>query len=68
VLVGKPEGKIQLGRPGHRWEAILKWTLKMWIGDVYLIDLAVSFYEGGNETSSATKCGNFFTGLGLVFC
>jgi hypothetical protein len=22
ILVGKPEGKRQLGRPGHRWEGM----------------------------------------------
>jgi hypothetical protein len=24
ILVGKPEGKIALGRPRHRWEDIIK--------------------------------------------
>jgi hypothetical protein len=26
ILVGKPEGKKQLGRPRRGWEKILKWT------------------------------------------
>jgi len=28
VLVGKPEGKRQFGRPGHRWEANIKMDLQ----------------------------------------
>jgi hypothetical protein len=28
VLVGKPEGKIPLGRPRHRWEDNIKLDLK----------------------------------------
>jgi hypothetical protein len=28
VLVGKPEGKIPLGRPGHRWEDGIKMDLR----------------------------------------
>jgi hypothetical protein len=27
VLVGKPEGKGPLGRPGHNWLIILKWIV-----------------------------------------
>ena len=27
-LIGKPEGKVQLGRPRHGWQVILKWVLK----------------------------------------
>ena len=26
ILTGKPTGKRPLGRPRHRWEAILEWT------------------------------------------
>jgi hypothetical protein len=32
VLVGKPEGKRQLGRPRHRWED----GIRMEIGDVWI--------------------------------
>jgi hypothetical protein len=28
VLVGKPEGKIALGRPRHRWEDNIKMDLQ----------------------------------------
>jgi hypothetical protein len=28
VLVGKPEGKRPLGRPGHRWEDHIKMDLQ----------------------------------------
>jgi hypothetical protein len=27
VLVGRPEGKRPLGRPKHRWEDNINWTL-----------------------------------------
>jgi len=30
VLVGKPEGKIPLGRPRRRWIIILKWIFRKW--------------------------------------
>jgi hypothetical protein len=41
VLVGKPEGKRQLGRPGHRWEYNVKANLKVlyeirWAGFIWL--------------------------------
>jgi hypothetical protein len=28
ILVGKPEGKRLLGRPGHRWEDNIKMDLR----------------------------------------
>jgi hypothetical protein len=28
VLVGRPEGKRPLGRPGMRWEDNIKWLFK----------------------------------------
>jgi hypothetical protein len=33
VLVGKPEGKRPLGRPGRRWEDNIKIDLREWEGD-----------------------------------
>jgi hypothetical protein len=32
VLVGKPEGKITLGRPRHRWEDNIKMDLQEVVG------------------------------------
>jgi hypothetical protein len=32
LLVGKPEGKRPLRRPGHRWWIILGWILERWDG------------------------------------
>jgi hypothetical protein len=29
ILVGKSEIKIPLGRPGRRWEIMLRWILQM---------------------------------------
>jgi len=41
VLVGKPEGKRQLGRPRHRWENNIKLDLQeVGCGGVDWIDLA----------------------------
>jgi hypothetical protein len=39
VLVGKPEGKRPLGRPGLDGRMILKWTFWNWGGGLDLIDL-----------------------------
>ena len=65
VLVGKPEGKRQLGRPRPRWEDNIKmdlqevgwgtWTELIWLR----IEQVVGFCESGNEPSSSMKCGEF---------
>ena len=31
VLVGKPEGKIPLGRPRHRWDCNIKMDLQVMV-------------------------------------
>jgi hypothetical protein len=43
VLVRKPEGKRLLGRPGRRWENILNWILKPYVGSV------CGLYSSGSE-------------------
>jgi len=63
VLVGKPEGKRPLGRPGRRWEDNIKMDFrKVGCG----LDRAGSGYgqvastcECGEETSGYIKCGEF---------
>jgi hypothetical protein len=41
-LVGKPERKIPLGRPWHRWEdnikmdLLRKWDVRAWTGSIWL--------------------------------
>jgi len=40
VLVGKPEGKRPLGRPGHRWEDNIKMDLQEVGGGIDWIELA----------------------------
>jgi len=40
VLVGKPEGKRPLGRPGVDGRIILKWTFRNWGGSMDWIALA----------------------------
>jgi hypothetical protein len=30
ILVGRPEGKIPLGKLRRRWEDNIKWALKKW--------------------------------------
>jgi hypothetical protein len=63
LLVGKPEGKRQLGRPKHRWTDNIKMDLLEiglsvldWIGlaqDRYSCE---SSCERGNEPSGSIKC------------
>jgi len=39
VLVGKPEGKRPLGKPGHTWEdnrIFRKWDVGLWSGSSWL--------------------------------
>jgi len=46
VLVGKPEGKRQLGRPRLRWEDNIKMDLQVvGCGGMYWIDLAQDRYR-----------------------
>ena len=41
VLVGKPEGKVTLRRPKHRWEVNIKMNLQeVGCGSMYWIDLS----------------------------
>jgi hypothetical protein len=40
-LVGKHEGKKQLGRPRRRRKEILKWNFKKWDWDIDWTDLAL---------------------------
>jgi len=62
VLVGKPEGKRQLGRSRRRWEDNIKMDLQEvgW-GGMDWIDLAQNRdrCKRGNERSGSIKCGEF---------
>jgi hypothetical protein len=40
VLVGKPDGKRALGRPGRRWEDNIKFVFKKWYGGMFWIRLS----------------------------
>ena len=66
VLVGKPEGKRQLGRPGRRSEDNITMDLQGEGCGRYELDTAGSGYgqvagicECGNEPSGSIKCGEF---------
>jgi hypothetical protein len=66
VLVGKPEGKRQLGRPRRIWEDNIKMDLQEVGCRGYGLDLAGSGYrhvvgtcECGNELSGSIKCMEF---------
>jgi uncharacterized membrane protein len=66
LLFGKPEGKISLGRPKHRWKDTLKWIFKklswmLWIGVIWLsVSPMTDSYEHGNEYFGSMQDGNFF--------
>jgi hypothetical protein len=63
VLMGKPEGKRQLGRPRRRWEDNIKMELQevgcgVWTGFSWLrIETGGGTCECGNEHSGSIKCG-----------
>jgi hypothetical protein len=61
VLVGKPEGKEQLGRPRNRLEDNIKmnhqgWGWRAWTGLIWLRIGASSGHKRGNEPSGSIKC------------
>jgi len=65
VLLGKLEGRRQLGRPRHRWEDNIKMDLQE-VGCGYGLDEAGSgkgqvagTCNCGNEPSDSIKCGEF---------
>jgi hypothetical protein len=62
ILVGKPEGKIPLGRPRHRWDNIKMDLKEIGLKDVdWILDLGLrpvaGFCEHSNEPSGSTKGG-----------
>ena len=65
VLVGKPEGKRPLGKPGRRWEDNIKMDLQeVACGNMDWVDLAqigqvAGACEYGNELRGSVKCGEF---------
>ena len=66
VLVGKPEGKRQLGRHRRRWEDNIKMYLQeVGCGGMNWMELAqcrvqvAGTYECGNEPSGSIKYGEF---------
>jgi hypothetical protein len=64
-LVGKPEGKIQLGRHRHRLEDNIKKDLREggWGYELYRFGPRQGHVAGtcdcGNEPSGSIKCGEF---------
>jgi hypothetical protein len=65
VLVGKPEGKIPLGRHSYRWEDdirkdLWKWDVEVWTGSSWLrIRTGGGHLQCGNGPSGSIKCGEF---------
>jgi len=65
VLLGKPEGKRQLGKTRHRWEDEIKMDLQevgleVWTGSSWLrIGTGGGPFDYGIEPSGSIKCGEF---------
>jgi len=66
VLMGKPEGKIPLGRPRRRWVDNIRMDLQGmgcgymdWNGLAQDRDSWRTLCERGNEPSGSVKCGEF---------
>jgi hypothetical protein len=71
VLVGKPEGRIPLGRPRHRWEDNIKMDLREVGCGGHGLDQSGSGQGQvagscvyGDEPSGSIKCGSFLSSLG----
>ena len=63
--MGKPEGKIPLGRTRRRWEDNIKVDLQevgwgVWTGSSWL---RIRTAGGRNQPSSSVKCGEFLDWL-----
>jgi hypothetical protein len=70
ILVGKPEGKIPLGRPRRRWEDNIKMDLQeARCGDMDRIELAQdrdrwwALVNAVIKSSGSIKCGEFLDWL-----
>jgi hypothetical protein len=57
VLVGKPEGKMPLGRPRRRWEDGVRMDLRgiSLVGVVWILDSTVS---GQGQVAGCCECGD----------
>jgi hypothetical protein len=61
ILVGKPEGKIQIRKHKRKWEVILKWILRKYGGRCGLDSLdfgqgpVAGSCEHGNEPSDSRR-------------
>jgi hypothetical protein len=56
VLIGKPEGKGQVGSPGHRWKYNIKFVLRRSVGIVKWIDLAQDRYKWWAVVETVMNC------------
>jgi hypothetical protein len=49
ALIGKPEGKRQLGRPRRRWWIILEWIFRKWDVEVWTGSSWLGIGTGGGH-------------------
>jgi hypothetical protein len=61
ILVGKPEGKVPLGRPRRRWVDNNKMYFREVGWDGMTWRLVEDSYEHGNEPSGSMKCWKFLS-------
>jgi len=69
ILVGKPEGKRPLDRPGHRWDNNIKWMLTTfvrevvdWIELAQDMDRCIALVNTVMNIRVPQNAGNFLTG------
>jgi hypothetical protein len=65
-LVGKPEGKIPLGRPRRRWVDNIGWILGRWVGVIWTGLVWLRIGTGGEQILQSIKFSASFLGKPIL--